>query len=208
MAHAIDDESSVSSRRGFLVAASALLATGCFGTFGATNALYDFNKGVSENKWLQWLVFLVLIILPVYGLFILADAIVLNTIEFFTGNNPIGGSADLGDGHTLRSSGTDDPNLVKHEIEKDGKVVRTVYVRRVSDTELSLLDDHKHAVGSARVLPDGSVQIVDGEGNVQSTIEQNQVDRVSAALEMGASPSRAVTESLQLPISDTRVASL
>lgn len=208
MSNQRDDRLSDASRRTFLVAGSALLASGCFGSFGATNALYDWNKGVSSSKWLQWLVFLVLIILPVYGLFMLADALVLNTIEFFSGKNPIGGgSADLGNGHTLRSSRTDDPNLVKHEIRQDGELKRTVYVRRVNDQEMVLLDEHMTPAGRARILPDGSVQVLDGEGRVLSTVRPEQVRRASAALITGSAPSQAVAEVLDADSRDALLAS-
>jgi len=202
------DRLSDGSRRTFLLAGSALLASGCFGSFGATNALHDWNKGVSSSKWLQWLVFLVLIILPVYGLFILADALVLNTIEFFSGKNPVGGgTADLGDGKTLRSSRTDDPNLVKHEILDDGKVERTVYVRRVSDQEMVLLDEHMKPSGRARILPDGSVQVLDGHGRLLSTIRPEQVRGATAALVTGSAPSQAVARVLDAERRDTFLAS-
>lgn len=196
------------NRRVFLIAGSALVASGCFGSFGATMALYDWNKGVSDNKWLRWLVFLVCVILPVYWLFILADAIVLNTIEFFTGKHPVGGgSVALPDGHKLASSATEDPNLVKHEVfDADGERVRTLYVRKLDDTHMQLLDEDKKPVGSARVRPDGAVEILDGDGKVRSTIPKEQVQEVSAAFEHGASPSRAVAEAIPLEAPDTQVA--
>ena len=64
-------------------------ATGCFGSFALTHKVYDFNKDVDENKWMQELVFLAFIILPVYGLASWGDAIIFNTIEFWTGDNPL-----------------------------------------------------------------------------------------------------------------------
>ncbi len=205
------DRLSDGRRRSFLfasgLAGGALLATGCFGSFGATNALYDWNKDVSSSKWLQWLVFLVLIIVPVYGLFILADALVINTIEFFSGKNPIGGSAKLDDGHTLRSSRTDDPNLVKHEILADGKVERTVYVRRINDQEMVLLDEHLRPAGRARILADGSVQVLDGHGRVLTTIHPQQVRHASAVLVAGTTPSQAVAQVLDGDHRDTFLAS-
>lgn len=202
------DRLSDGSRRTFLLAGSALLATGCFGSFGAATALHDWNKGVSSNKWLQWLVFLVLIIVPVYQLFVLADVLVLNTIEFFSGKNPVGaGSANLGDGHTLRSSRTGDPNLVKHEILEDGELKRTVYVRRISDQEMVLLDEHMKPAGRARILADGSVELLDGQGRVLSTIRPEQVRGASAALVAGTSPSQAVAQVLDAARRDALLAS-
>ena len=195
------------SRRGFLVAGSALIASGCFGSFGAFHALHGWNKDVSSSKWLQWLVFLVLWIVPVYELFVLADLLVLNTIEFFSGKNPVGGSATLGAGQTLHTSGTGDPDLVKHEIKKDGATVRTVYVRRVGEHEMVLLDEHMKPAGRVRLLPDGSVQQLDAEGRVIQTVHPEQVRRASAALVTGTSPSQAVAQVLDADRRDAFLAS-
>lgn len=71
-------------------------ASGCFGTFTATRKLWEFNKEVSENKFVQWLVFLAFAILPVYALFSLGDALVFNSLEFWTDSNPIAGTGAAG----------------------------------------------------------------------------------------------------------------
>ena len=185
------------SRRTFLVASSALMASGCFGSFGATVALYDWNKDVSDNKWLRWLVFLVLIIVPVYELFALADVLVLNTIEFFSGKNPISGShAQLGDGRSVHMTATDDPNLVKHEIRKDGEVERTLYVRKLGDRELELLDERMRPAGRVRRLPAGGVEVLDGQGRIVHTLRPEQVQRAALSMVSGAAPSTAVAEVL------------
>jgi hypothetical protein len=190
MAYSDDSRSIVLRRRTFALASGALLLSGCFGSFAATNALYDWNVKASDNKWLRWLVFLVLVIVPVYGLFILADALVINTIEFFSGNNPVS-HANLGNGYALTTSPTPDPKVVKHEIEKDGKVERTLYVRRQSEHELLLLDEHMRVTGHARILPDGRVEVLDGDGRVIKTITREQKERADAAMDNGASPSQA-----------------
>ncbi len=61
---------------------------GCFGRFELVRKTYDFNKEVSSDKWIQWLVFLVITIIPVYGFAAFVDAILLNSLEFWTGSNP------------------------------------------------------------------------------------------------------------------------
>lgn len=63
--------------------------SGCFGGFNLTRNVYNFNKRVSPEKWVQELVFLGLVIVPVYGIAMLVDAIIINSIEFWTGNNPV-----------------------------------------------------------------------------------------------------------------------
>jgi len=65
----------------------SMINTSCIGSFSLTNKVYQWNK--SQEKWLDELIFLVFIILPVYGISILIDGIILNSIEFWTGTNPV-----------------------------------------------------------------------------------------------------------------------
>ncbi|MDH5673158.1 MAG: DUF3332 domain-containing protein [Myxococcales bacterium] len=183
-------------RRQLLLAAGLSLLSGCFGKFAATNALYDWNKGVSSNKWLRWLVFLVLIVLPVYSIFIFVDAIVLNTIEFWTGSNPLGGGhASIDDHHTLHSSRTDDPDVIRHELRKDGKLVRVLHVRRVGEHGMELLDEDMKPLASARSRGKDTVEVVDADGRRQSHLDSQQLDRLALALEAGLGPCQAMLES-------------
>lgn len=74
-----------------LVASLVLLTfvlTGCFGSFNLTRKVYQFNKSQGD-KWVQEIVFIVLVVVPVYGLSTLADAVVFNSVEFWTGRNPV-----------------------------------------------------------------------------------------------------------------------
>ena len=64
-------------------------ASGCFGSFNLTRQLYGWNKDVSKEKFVRELVFLGLNVVPVYGIAAFIDAIVANTVEFWTGENPI-----------------------------------------------------------------------------------------------------------------------
>jgi hypothetical protein len=66
-----------------------ILATGCIGPFNLTKTLHHWNSTFTGNEWGQEGMFLVLNILPVYGICILGDAIIFNSIEFWGGDNPI-----------------------------------------------------------------------------------------------------------------------
>jgi len=66
-----------------------LATTGCFGTFQLTRKVYQFNRQISPDKWIQELAFLVMVILPVYGFATLFDAVLFNSVEFWTGQNPV-----------------------------------------------------------------------------------------------------------------------
>lgn len=69
--------------------ALAIASSGCFGSFNLTRKLYHWNDTVSQDKWIKELVFIVFVWVPVYGIAGLGDAIVFNTIEFWSGENPI-----------------------------------------------------------------------------------------------------------------------
>ena len=64
-----------------------LIFTGCTGSFKMTRSLYRFHR--SQTQVVDELIFLGCVILPVYGLTTLVDAVVLNSIEFWTGHNPM-----------------------------------------------------------------------------------------------------------------------
>ena len=72
-----------------LAAFVPVATTGCFGSFQLTRKVYQFNRDVSPDKWIQELTFLVMAIIPVYGAATFLDAVIFNSIEFWTGNNPV-----------------------------------------------------------------------------------------------------------------------
>lgn len=107
-----------------LVAAVALSGTmlfsSCVGSFGLFNRLSSWNRSVG-NKFVNELVFLALNIVPVYGVAYLADALVINSIEFWSGSNPM---ANVGD--VKKVKGENGEYLVKnlengYSITKEGE---------------------------------------------------------------------------------------
>ncbi len=59
---------------------------GCIGNFVVTRKILSWNQGLS-NKYINEVVFFVLI--PVYGITLLVDGVILNSVEFWTGKNPL-----------------------------------------------------------------------------------------------------------------------
>lgn len=60
----------------------------CIGSFGLFNNLKDWNEGIG-GKFVNELIFLGLWIIPVYEIAMAADLLIFNSIEFWTGSNPI-----------------------------------------------------------------------------------------------------------------------
>ncbi len=79
--------------KSFVLALAFLFVTlsqqGCIGSFQLTNNLYNWNTTQLGSKWASEVVFLAFLIVPVYSVTLLADGIVLNSIEFWTGSNPL-----------------------------------------------------------------------------------------------------------------------
>ena len=67
----------------------SFLATGCYGSFTAFNKLRTWNQGAAHEPWINEVIFVVLNVVPVYGFALLADAVLFNTLEFWTGDNPM-----------------------------------------------------------------------------------------------------------------------
>lgn len=77
-----------------VVLSGSLLFSSCVGSFGLFNRLSSWNQSVG-NKFVNELVFLAFNIIPVYGVAYLADALVINSIEFWSGSNPMANVGDV-----------------------------------------------------------------------------------------------------------------
>lgn len=62
--------------------------TSCIGSFALTQKVHSFNQNLG-NKFVQELGFILMIVIPVYEVAAVIDALVINTIEFWSGNNPM-----------------------------------------------------------------------------------------------------------------------
>ena len=83
--------------RALLASALALMSSGCLGT-GALNAkVKDFNLEVVENRYGREVLFLGLTVIWVYRICTVLDLFIFNSIEFWSGTNPINGKNALAD---------------------------------------------------------------------------------------------------------------
>ena len=81
-------------RRTILVLMVALLCssvtfTSCIGSFRLSNKVLSWNKQVSNSKFVNEVVFFCFWVLPVYEVTTIADVLVVNSIEFWSGDNPL-----------------------------------------------------------------------------------------------------------------------
>ena len=103
--------------------AGSLLTTSCIGSFSLTNKLLDWNKSIG-NKFVNEVVFFAFWVVPVYEVAALADILVLNSIEFWIGNNALAQGKKVIEGQDGRYIVECDGKGYTITSENDGSVVR------------------------------------------------------------------------------------
>lgn len=149
----------------------------CMGQFAATKMLYNFNNTVTDNKIVNNLVFWALLIIPVYNLAIAADGIVLNTIEFWTGNNLLAEQLQESDARVAR---------IEAQQRSDGAVTVSQGDRRFTLTPIDdgrvLVTEGERALGVAEFGEDGAV-VYDLHGQPLTRISRTQAEAAAPALQ-------------------------
>lgn len=76
----------------------SMLLSSCIGSFQLSNKLLSWNQSIGP-KFVNELVFFAFWVLPVYEVSCLADLLVLNSIEFWSGDNPVAQGTRLIEGN-------------------------------------------------------------------------------------------------------------
>ena len=110
-----------------IILSGSFMFSSCVGSFTLFNKLVSWNQNVSD-KFVNEVVFLALNIVPVYGVCYLADALVINSIEFWSGSNPM---AKVGDIKKVKGENGDyTVETLKngYSITKDGKSMDLLFI--------------------------------------------------------------------------------
>src|SRR5689334_1269004 len=138
----------MSVRSAFRTIVSGLVATGvmtaavgCYGPFNLTRNVYHWNSGIKgsgevNEKWMKEIVFFGMIVIPVYMFSALLDAFVFNSIQFWSGDNPIKLTRDadgyihevqLGD-TTISAVWSEDHRLAALTYRQQGQITKTATI--------------------------------------------------------------------------------
>ena len=134
-----------------LALATSILFSSCLGSFSAFNGLRDWNDGVTDSKFLDNLIFWGLNIVPVYGLFFIGDVLIFNTIEFWSGSNPVA----MNEGDTETKVVERDGNTYKMIATKNRLQINIIDGKRKGE-KLDLVYSPTQKSWSA-IKPDGEV---------------------------------------------------
>jgi hypothetical protein len=83
------------SKRVILAAVLAAWSAGCLGTGGVTSKARELNLRAVENRWAREGLYLGMQALWIYRICSVLDLFVFNSIEFWSGTNPINGKRAL-----------------------------------------------------------------------------------------------------------------
>lgn len=119
-----------------LLLTATIVLSSCIGSFRLTNNIKEWNEGLG-NKFVNELVFIALHIVPVYEIAMLVDGVVLNSIEFWTGNNLV---AEPGETKIVKNSQGQDVQVTA--LENGYKISN-------GDTAMNLLFNAENQVWSA-----------------------------------------------------------
>lgn len=147
-----------------LLLAGSIMSTSCIGSFALSNKLLAWNKQVG-SKFVNELVFFAFWILPVYEVSILADVLVLNSIEFWSGNNPVACGTKVIDGQDGRYLVECDGKGYTITSENDKSIVRLDFEE--TDKSWSINVDGGESIKFMSFIDDTHVKMITPEGDYQ-----------------------------------------
>ena len=178
-------------RVGVGLVALAMLVSGCYGPFTLTKKVHQWNGEVSDNKWIVEGVFLICAWLPVYGIATLADAVIFNSVEFWTGSNPLASASPHGVVRSKRIVRGNSEAIIQQVASAEGQALvinqfdhgqaaGSLRVQRHGDTTIAL-NEHGDLLFSAQTQPDGSVVVSDAKGARVGSYSSEQIQRLVAS---------------------------
>lgn len=166
-----------------LVMVASMGLGGCMGQMGLSGMVTKGNLSVVDNRYGRAGVFMLLS--PVYGLAATADLFVFNTIEFWSGKNPITGKSpavvDMRADAVIKVNQHLDPSLKKVPLAMLPHGVREVEVsypdERTAQMEVHYLDGSSSLMrGEKR----GELMDIYFDGKFVSTLTQSELQQMSA----------------------------
>ena len=154
-----------------LVAMSPFVFGGCYGAFPLTRKIYQFNGDISHDKIIKSVTFWVLVIVPVYGVGMLADAVIFNLVEFWTGDQLLSAGPTMdSNGNLVSLTPSSDGQAAVLTVSRDGRVIAQESFLKVSDTTFEVRDAQGNLHGKVLKAPDGTISLTDRNGKVVRTL--------------------------------------
>ncbi len=178
----------------FVLVCFLTVTSACYGPFNLTRNVYHWNSGIKgsgevNEKWMKEIVFFGMIVIPVYMFSALLDAFIFNSIQFWTGDNPIKVSKGP-DGHiqevqfgdrTVTVLWTEEHRSAILTYQQQGQIVKTA--RIIEDGNgYRLIEAGGESLYVTEQASDGGVNIVDGDCRLVDHISLKRLQQASHEL--------------------------
>jgi len=175
------------------------VTTACFGPFNLTRNVYHWNSGIKgssevNEKWMKEIVFFGMIVIPVYMFSALLDAFIFNSIQFWTGDNPVKVTQEP-DGHirevqlgdlTISVLWTEDRRSAALTYRQQGRTIKTALI--VEDGNgYRLVAEGGQSLYLTEQAVDGGVNIVDGDCRLVDHVSFERLQQASNDLARASS---------------------
>ncbi len=157
------------------------MLAGCYGSFNLTRKVWKWNGGVGD-KWVNELVFLVINIVPVYGAAAFIDVIVLNSVEFWQGTNPV--TAENAQPANLK--GDDGTTVTFNSQEKVMEITSTIpgkgettYRVAHENGQSVVMDKDNNILVRCIAGDNGEMTLLDAQGKVLHSYSRTQVEALA-----------------------------
>ncbi len=150
--------------------AGSFLFSSCIGQFALTNKVLTWNNSVG-NKFVNELVFVAFWILPVYEVTSIADLLVINAIEFWSGDNPVAKGTKVIDTENGRYLVKCDGKGYDVKCEATGETVRLDFIEDENTWAVNV-DGELHPFMT--FVDDNHVKMITPEGDFTTVELSNQ----------------------------------
>lgn len=170
-----------------LLAGCSMTFSSCIGSFALSNKVLSWNKQVG-TKFINEVVFFAFWILPVYEVTLVADVLVINSIEFWSGTNPM-----------TASTKAIDTDHGRYLIDCDGKGYTITYAQTGEKTRLEFIEETQtwsfenmegELVPFMTFIDESHVKMITPNGDF-STVELSEQGVMAYAANVGIAPMAA-----------------
>ena len=151
-----------------LLLAATIVLSSCIGSFRLTNNIKDWNETIGD-KYVNELVFVALHIVPIYPIAMFVDGVVLNSVEFWTGDNPV---AEVGETKVVKNCAGEEIEIVATEngynLSNGQTAMNLVYDK---EQQLWSAEYNNQVTKLVKLNGDNTAQLFVGDGEVNISLD-------------------------------------
>lgn len=154
----------------------ASVLSGCVGSNAVTEKVMEVNVGAVDNRYAR--AGLNMLMAPVYGIAISVDYLVVNSMEFWTGENPISGKPHIFDAEVdtlIEINDQLDKTLTEAPLQSNNKMIESGVLYSIDENTVKMeitYNTSETATLTGVKSGDSVIYYIDGQPVAQTTMAQ------------------------------------